>query len=139
MITDAETLANLRSQWQGVVRMLDRMKLLCVATFAYGSFTAPALAKVLYNLPLLLAFDVLRQVLIAARDEGVFSCRGSTLGSLMDGGQAAIPWIDWDELRAGVKRRNNVAHDGELFEGGQCLQDIGNVEKQLAAWGIIAA
>ena len=56
-------LTTLRADWQGVRRMRDPMRLLCMATFAGGVITAPALGGVVYNLPLLLAFDVLRSVL----------------------------------------------------------------------------
>src|SRR5882762_5888551 len=105
MIVNANTVTALRSEWTGVVRMRDRMKLLVTATFAGGAFTAPALATVVYNLPLLLAFDVLKQVLLAARDEGQFACSRSQLGNLMDSARVALSWIDWNSLREGVRRR----------------------------------
>ena len=117
--------------------MLKRMRLLVVATFGFGSITAPAIAKVIYNLPLLLAFDVLRTVLRAARKEGKIASKGTQLGDLMDAAQHALIWVDWHSLREGVRRRNGVAHDGELFSATECLQDIGNVRSQLIAWAII--
>ena len=139
VIADASAVAALRSEWIGVVRMRDRMKLLVSATFAGGALTAPALAKVVYNLPLLLAFDVLKQVLSEARREGRFTCPRDQLGNLMDSAKDALPWIDWDSLRAGVTRRNEIAHDGKLFDSKDCIQDIGNVEAQLVAWGVVDA
>jgi hypothetical protein len=48
MIADASTVATLQSEWTGVVRMRDRMKLRVTATFGFGALTAPGLAKVLY-------------------------------------------------------------------------------------------
>jgi hypothetical protein len=137
MIADATTIVSLQSEWLGVVKMRERMQHLVTATFAGAGFTAPALAKVVYNLPLLLAFDVLRQVLLAARDEKAFVCSSDQLGTLMDRSKSDIPWIDWDELRAGVRRRNEVAHDGKLFKSDQCIRDIANVENQLVAWVVI--
>ncbi len=47
------------------------------------------------------------------------------------------PWIDWDKLRAGVRRRNEIVHDGTLFDSSVCLQDVASVEEQLVAWAII--
>jgi hypothetical protein len=91
---------------------------------------------VVYNLPLLLAFDVLKQALLSARDEGQFACRRSQLGDLMDSAKSRLNWIDWDYLREGVRRRNEVAHDGKLFPAEQCLKDIAGVESQLVAWGM---
>ena len=139
MIVNLNSKVFLEAEWAGVVRMRERMKFLVTATFAGGAFTAPALANVIYNLPLLLAFDVLKQVLIQARDERQFTCSRNQLGSLMDSSKVALPWIDWDILRGGVKRRNEIAHDGKLFESTECLQDIANVEAQLIAWNVIAA
>ena len=55
----------------------------------------------------------------------------------MECARDTLDWIDWKSLREGVRRRNQVAHDGELFDSTQCLQDIANVEAQLVAWGII--
>jgi len=43
MIADPVMLADLRSEWAGVVRMRERMKLLVVSTFPFGGITAPAL------------------------------------------------------------------------------------------------
>jgi hypothetical protein len=136
LITNPATLAMLQSEWMGVVRMRERMQSLVTATFAFGAITAPALSSVLYNLPLLLAFDLLKGALSAARDEGKFECKRSQLGDLMDAAKGVVAWIDWASLREGVRRRNKVAHDGELFDSTQCLQDIQRIEEQLVAWGI---
>jgi len=45
-------------------------------------------------------------------------------------------WIDWQGLRDGATRRNEVAHDGKLFDAKQCIQDIERVADQLLAWGV---
>src|SRR5687768_11439963 len=55
-----------------------------------GAITGRALADVLYNLPVLLAFDVLTQTLLAMRDEGTFACPRNQLGPLMDSAQTAV-------------------------------------------------
>ena len=115
------------------------MKTLVVVTFATGAITGPALAGVVYNLPLLLAFDALQQTLAKARDEKLFQCSRNQLGNLMESSKSCLPWNDWSALRDGVRRRNEVAHDGQLFDAKQCLLDISNVEAQLHAWGITEA
>ena len=139
MIKDPSELTRLQTEWAGVQRMRDRMKLLLTATFASGAFTAPALGDVVYNLPLLLAFDVLRQVLVALKDEGAFTCRTSQLGPLVDAAKSALPWRDWQEIRDGVRRRNEVAHDGMLHNAKSCNKDIEAVGHELVAWGVIDA
>src|SRR5262245_633686 len=124
------TIEHLRTEWAGVVKMQKRMKTLVVVTFTGGALTAPTLRQVLYNLPLLLAFDVLRQTLARANGKYDFLSsrrRQPTLGALMDAAKERLPWCDWLELRDGVRRRNAVAHDGQLFEAKQCLSDIANI------------
>ncbi|MDP1670786.1 MAG: hypothetical protein Q8L63_01745 [Alphaproteobacteria bacterium] len=134
------TLEELRSAWTGVVQMRERMKTIIIVTFAGGALTGPALREVVYNLPLLLSFDVLKQALAEAGNEKLFVCSArAPLGKLMDCGRDSLAWIDWENLREGVRRRNAIAHDGQLFDGKQCLQDIDNVEAQLIAWKILSA
>jgi len=139
MVTDTPELENLRQEWAGVRRMLQRVQSLCLTTFADAAIAATALPKIVYNLPLLLAFDVLRQVLRQLRNEGKFTCPQSQLGSLVEASKAALPWLDWQAVRDGVHRRNGVAHDGELFDSDTCLADITRIEQQLFAWGVIDA
>ena len=137
MIANRTTLKKLQSEWAGVVKMREKMENLVKMTFSTGGLTGPSLAKVLYNLPMLLAFDVLAQVLRAARDEGTFVSRGDKPGKLMDSAKTALTWNDWGELKDGVLRRNEIAHDGKLFDSSQCLKDITKVQEQLVAWAII--
>jgi hypothetical protein len=139
MIKDSNALSSLQAEWLGVRRMRDRMKLLLVSTFAGGAFTAPALGGVVYNLPLLLAFDVLGQVLTALKDQGTFNCRNNHLGPLVDAAKATLPWLDWQQIRDGVRRRNEVAHDGKLHDAQSCNADITAIGEQLVAWGVIDA
>jgi hypothetical protein len=102
--------------------------------------TAPhdglGLADAACNLPLVLAFDVLRGALRAAKKEARFSSEGNGLRALMKAAEDALPWIDYKALRKGAKRRNAVANDGELFPAAVCLGDIDNIAAQLRAWGI---
>ena len=116
------------------------MKTLVVVTFATGAITGPALAGVVYNLPLLLAFDVLQQTLAKARDEKLFQCSRNQLGNLMESSKSCLPWNDWSALRDGVRRRNEVAHDGQFSRPSAiCKIDISNVEAQLHTLGNRAA
>jgi len=132
---------NLRSEWAGVVKMTESMRSLIILAhtsgMGSGPTAGPALRGVLHNLPLLLAFDVLKQTLAEARDGGLFECSGNSLGKLMKRAKDVLPWIDWQEMWDGVERRNEVAHDGMLFDGRQCMEDIDRVGAQLAAWEII--
>ena len=139
MIVNLSSLAILQAEWEGVVRMRERMRHLVLSTFAFDAARSPAFGDVLYNLPLLLAFDVLEQVLLQARADGRFADSGRRLGNLMDSAKTALPWIDWQCLREAVKRRNEVKLHRKLFGDVQCLQDIADIEAQLIAWGVITA
>ncbi len=134
-----DCLHNLQEQWAGASKMRDRMKMLLAATFTGGAFTGPALGGIVYNLPLLLAYDVLGQVLRALRDQGEFECKSNFLGPLVEASKTRIPWIDWQKIRTGVDLRNAVAHDGALHEARVCWDAMEAVESQLFSWGIIPA
>jgi hypothetical protein len=139
MITNLSSLTTLEAEWQGVVRMRDRVRHLVVSTFAIDEIRSPIFGNILYNLPLLLAFDVLKQVLLQAREEGQFISSQPQLSDLMDSAKTSLTWIDWQRLHEAVKRRSEVSHDGRLFGDVQCLQYLADIEIQLHAWGIITA
>jgi hypothetical protein len=138
MIANPSTLGTLQTEWDGVIRMRERMRHLVVSTFALNTLTSPVFGDILYNLPFLLAFDVLKQVLLSAREDGHFNNTGYQLDDLMDSARSSLPWIDWEYLREAVGRQNEVAREGKLYGDVECLQDIAHLEAQLAAWGVIA-
>lgn len=139
MIVNPSAAETLQVEWQGVIRMRERMQHLVLSTFAFDARRSPAFGDVLYNLPFLLAFDVLKQVLLQARAAGLITGSGQRLADLIESAKSSLPWMDWDRLREAVKRRNEVVHDGKLYGDAQCLQDIAAIEEQLAAWAVIAA
>jgi hypothetical protein len=136
-MVNLNSLSTLQAEWDGVVRMRDRVRQLVLSTFAVDVKKSPAFGDILYNLPYLLAFGVLKQVLLQAREEGRFTSSRPQLADLMDSAKNSLEWIDWQCLREAVKRRNEVVKDGKLFGDVQCLQDIADIEAQLLAWGII--
>ena len=95
MIVDPSKLLSIQSDWQGVLQMRDRVRHLVLSTFAYDEIHSPIFGNILYNLPLVLAFDVLTQVLLLARDEGRFTNSQPQLEDLMDGARTSLPWNDW--------------------------------------------
>jgi hypothetical protein len=135
LITDAHALAAIRSEWSAVVRMRERMNKLMVGPV--GSVADGALHSVVYNLPLLLAFDVLGKVLRALKKQRQVPGERDQMGDLMDIFQGDPSWLEWSVLRDGVRRRNAIAYAGELFSGVECLADIEAVEEQLREWEIL--
>ena len=137
MLADPGLLTVLRAEWQTVVEMRERMQHLIISTFALNANASPAFGDIFYNLPLRLAFEVLKKVLLQARDAGLIPASQQRLPDLMDSAVNSLPWNNWNSLRDAVRRRNEVVHGGKLLGDEQCLQDIADIEAQLMAWHII--
>ena len=91
-----------------------------------------------YNLPLILAFGVLDEVLGELANQGVFSCRqGALLGEKMTRSQSILPWVDYAAVERAKNLRNAVAHDGALLSKADCLGLIALVETELRAWQVL--
>jgi hypothetical protein len=139
MIANPISLATLQSEWEGAIHMRERMQNLVASTSAFNASTSPAFGDILYNLPFRLAFDVLKNVLIQAKEEGRIPTSQERLVDLMDSAITSLPWNNWQGLREAVSRRNEVVHGGKLLGDEQCLHDIADIEAQLIAWRIITS
>jgi len=139
MIANPNALSVLQAEWQTVVQMRERMQNLIISTFAFNATASPAFGDIFYNLPLRLAFDVFKKVLLQAKDEGLIPASHQRLADLMDSAVLSLPWNNWHSLRDAVRRRNEVVYEGKLLGDEQCLQDIADVEAQLIAWRIITS
>jgi hypothetical protein len=135
LISDAAALAALRSEWSAAVKVRERMNKLLGGPV--GSVADGALHGVVYNLPLLLAFNVLERALRALKKQRQIPGQGEQLGDLLDLFQGDPSWLEWSVLRDGERRRQAIEHAGELFPSVECLADIEAVEEQLRAWGIL--
>jgi hypothetical protein len=139
MLANPSSLSVLQAEWQTVIQMRQRMQELVTSTLAFDASISPAFGDVLYNLPFRLAFEVLKKVLLQARDEGLIATSQQRLADLLDSASNTLPWNNWQALREAVKRRNEVVFGGKLLGDQQCLQDIADVEAQLIAWRIITS
>ena len=137
MITNSVELVRLRAEWDGVCKMQRHKTMLVASALAFGAIRSTALADAVANLPLLLAFDVLRQVLKQLKRQGLVKSKRHSLGDLMDDAQTAVPWLDWRTLRDGVRRRNAVAHDGAIHPRKQCWEDVDLIGRQLTLWKVV--
>lgn len=91
------------------------------------------------NLPLVLAYAVLEQVLEALAKQSTFEARtGARLAELMNASRTAIPWTMFEYVDFGRERRNDLAHDGVLLSDADCLSYIEAIEKQLRIWTVLA-
>jgi hypothetical protein len=135
LITDVSALSTIRTEWSAVVAVREHMRKLMAGPV--GSISDGALHSVVYNLPLLLAFNVLERALRALKRQRQVPGSSEQLGDLMDMFQGDPSWLEWSVLRDGERRRHAIACTGELFSGVECLADIDAVEEQLRAWGIL--
>ena len=137
MIVNPSAVTPLQVEWQSVLQMRSRIQHLVLSTFAFDIRRSPAFGDVLYNLPFLLAFEVLKQVLLQARAAGLITGSGQRLADLIESSKSSLPWMDWDGLHQAMNRRNEVLQEGKLCGDAQCLADIAAIEAQLAAWAVI--
>jgi len=136
-ILSQASIDDIRIEWNGVEVMLEKMQSLTSVTFATGAITGPAVGKVLYNLPLLLAADVLCKTLRLAKTESLFSSNKSSLGALVKTAKDILDWENWDNIWLAVTNRNAIAHDGELFDSQVCTSAIQDIKSQLLLWRIL--
>jgi hypothetical protein len=137
LISNPDATRELHDEWEGAGKMLCRMRRHVRGAFA--GLVQPGLAHVVYNLPLLLACDVLEQVLAKAKCQYGFGSKSASLGDLLTGANKSpdVPFIDYETLRRAVHRRTEVAHEGVLLSADECHLHIANIEKQLLAWNIL--
>lgn len=137
MITDASSLATLRDAWAGVEKLKAYDRLVTVVPSG-GLLAAGSLApEGFWNLPFVLAYSVLDQVLTALRDQGVFVCSSWMLGPKMQASRQFLPWQDFDLVSRGKDARNEVAHKAVLLSKSECFLYIEAVGKELQAWRVV--
>jgi hypothetical protein len=90
-----------------------------------------------FNLPFVLAFAVLDQVLSVLITEKVFSCSRRQLGAKMLASKGAISWKDYALVKKAKCARNKLAHKARLVSRDQALTFIKAIEDELKAWGVI--
>ena len=138
MIRDAKALSEIRKSWAGVEALRCRLQRSAFASVGRGGGTFPtALADAAHNLPFVHAYAVLNDVLVQLADEGHFARKGIFIGELIKRSRKVLPWQDFALVQNGVKRRNEVAHRGELLGRGDCWTYIDAVKTELSAWGVL--
>jgi hypothetical protein len=90
-----------------------------------------------YNLPLILAFSLLDEVLSEFISQGKFKCGSWKLGTKMETSKDVISWIDYQAIFDAKEARNGIAHRSELVTKQLCIKYINEIEAELSAWGVI--
>jgi hypothetical protein len=140
VIKDLATLSEIGTEWHGVQKLVQRLKVDAMTAFAttpLGGYYPFFLAKAAQNLPLVHACSVLNHVLIALESEGHFVCKRTFLGALMESSKKALPWVNFSRIKQVVKDRNGIAHSGKLLEQELCWKYVDAIQVELVSWGIV--
>jgi len=135
MIRDPQIKSEIVKEWNGV-RKLQQSFITKHLLPGYGIINE-FIPDEFHNLPFVLAFAVLDEVLTQLRDQGDFKCKSSFLGPKMEASQSHLPWQNYDLVNSGKKARNRLAHDATLLAKADCIKYIDTIEIELRAWGII--
>jgi len=136
MIKDPVALTSINQQWATVRNFCRSGHGHPLAAGFYINETPP---EEFYNLPFVLAFATLDDVLGQMIAEGVFKCPGARpmLGQKMARSRAALAWQDFTAVETAKDKRNDLAHQGVLQPKSECLRIVGLIEIELKAWGLI--
>jgi len=137
MIRDPKVKSAIVQAWEGVRKLEGK--------FANTTWQVPGGAAITeshpdesYNIPFLLAYAVLDEVLTQLQNEGVFKCKNRRmLGAKMDASRNRLPWQEYDKVYSGKEERNDLAHHAKLVAKADCLAYINAIEVELKAWGEI--
>ena len=136
MIRDQKVLSEILEQWKAIRKLCSgsvRQYML------HGAIIDERRESEFYNLPFVLAYAVLDQVLAELINQGTFQCAGKTpqLGKKMKASQKVVPWQDYKNITNGKKERNLLAHKAKLLNKDKCFEYIDAIETELKAWGVL--
>jgi hypothetical protein len=138
MIADQTTRDNICEEWAAVRKLCAGSHRQAIIGGAGGAvFVNETPLESFYNLPLVLAFAVLDEVLDALIAQGIFSCRSWMLGAKMTASKGAVPWQNYALVEQGKTARNELAHQAKLLDKAQCLGFVDAIEVELRAWAVI--
>jgi len=135
LITDKTFLADIAEQWAAVRKLTAaEQNVSIVGTMIY----APGVPDGFHNLPLVLAFSVLEQVLEELVTEGaVPKPEARSLYHRMVASKEVLPWQDYALVDAGRLERNALAHKAQLATKANCKRFIDAIEDELKAWQVL--
>ena len=137
MINDKKTRDAILENWAGV-RKLRAHESFCPLIPGSGIINAGSfMPDTFWNLPFLLAYSVLDEVLTVLRDQGEFQCKSWMLGAKIAASQAHLPWQDYDLVDEGRDARNGLAHQAVIVPKKKCFAYIDAIEAELLAWAVL--
>jgi hypothetical protein len=140
MISNAQARAEFSQQWATIAFMKSHNRSRIIGGGGLDNETAP---DEFYNLPLVLAYCTLDNVLGRMNVERRFICKKKNgncfqLSDKLKSAKNNIPWLDYEKIIEGKKARDDLAHKSTLHSKYKCISMINAVEDELKAWGIIS-
>jgi hypothetical protein len=143
MIHDPTVKGEIEKEWTTIAYLTNYNRSYVVGSAGGAAYINETPPETFYNLPLVLAYAALDDVLAQFIVEGVFRCLKKNgncfnLGDKMDSAKEAISWVNFDLVKEGREARNDLAHESKLVEKHRCLKYIQAVEDELKKWGVIS-
>lgn len=133
MIADPEIREGIASDWNVVRKLLSSG----LSRASPSGWTQESRPSEYYNLPFILAYAVLDQVLNELINQDVFQCKSWMLGKKLEASRVSLSWQDYDMIEAGKNARNSLAHEAQLLSETQCRTYIECIERELHAWRLL--
>lgn len=134
MIIDPVAKNEILQNWKGLIKLKNSFHTMYLTK---GGLVSNSTPQEFYNLPFMLAYTVLDEVLEQLKNEGVFSCNTWMLGPKMKKSRNKIPWKNYDLVNSGKGSRNDLAHKAITLNKTDCLKYIDAIETELKAWEIL--
>lgn len=142
MIADKAVLAEIQESWKGVEMLRQKVHVpIRVPIFGYVLQGIEVLfaADAEHNLPFVHACAVLNDALKQLEREGRFNCNSIFLGALLSASKDKLPWKDFTVIEEAVKRRNGIAHHGEIVPREDCWRFTDAIKDELVSFRILQA
>ncbi len=140
MIHDQQVQLEVAREWAAVRKLCaGSHRQHMVAAAGGGVFVNETPPESFYNLPFLLAYAVLDQVLAELVNQGTIQCSRPRplLGERMGSSKTALPWQNYGLVEAGKTARNELAHDAKLLGKDDCFAFIDAIDVELRAWSVL--
>lgn len=118
MIKNQDRKEEIVETW-GSLRKLQN-KLVCCWMLPGGATINERAPDETYNLPFVLAYAVLDNVLSELREQGDIKSKSWMIGAKMEASRDIFPWLNYELVYKGKDGRNNLAHDDKLMEKNEC-------------------
>ncbi len=139
MIRDQKVLSDISQQWKAIKKLCLPSHRQYIVNGTLQNETPPLES---YNLPFVLAYAILDQVLAELINQDTIQYTGKKpppLGAKMEASKKApeIKWQDYEKIEKGKEDRNDLAHEAKLLDKNKCFEYIDAIETELKAWGVL--